>query len=187
LATAPTNAFANVVQCSLVTMTNVYIYSSKTGAPVSGRNGGVFYNDSYTDLYITEGPYSSPGNTDYMDLYVAAYGGVATNFWGQLIPGQAYQLTGVLAIYKGYVEFDVTRFQDFVTNPPAPFAVGLVCSNTVSTISWPAASGSTYSVYSATNLLGPWTQTFGLSYCPSTGIYTTTNAATTQFYKVSSP
>jgi hypothetical protein len=48
-------------------------------------------------------------------------------------------------------------------------------------------AGSTYSVYSATNLLGPWTQTFGLGYYPNTGIYAVTNAAATQFYRVSTP
>jgi len=55
-------------------------------------------------------------------------------------------------------------------------------------ISWPVGvAGSTYSVYSATNLLGPWTQTFGLGYYPNTGIYAVTNAAATQFYRVSTP
>jgi hypothetical protein len=48
-------------------------------------------------------------------------------------------------------------------------------------------TGSTYSVYSATNLLGPWTQTFGLGYYPSMGAYTDTNAATAKFYRVSTP
>jgi hypothetical protein len=60
-------------------------------------------------------------------------------------------------------------------------------SNGVSTLTWPAAIGSTYSVYSAPSLPGPWTQTFGLSYYPSAGIYTATNAAAARFYKVSTP
>jgi hypothetical protein len=80
-----------------------------------------------------------------------------------------------------------SRYADFVTTAPASFAAGLTESNGVGTLTWPAVTGSTYSVYSATSLLGPWTQTFGLSYYPSTGIYTATNAAARQFYKVSTP
>jgi hypothetical protein len=81
-----------------------------------------------------------------------------------------------------------SRYADFVTNAPAPFAAGLTVSNGVSQLTWPAGvAGSTYSVYSATNLLGPWTQTFGLGYYPSTGIYQATNSAATQFYRVSTP
>jgi hypothetical protein len=60
-------------------------------------------------------------------------------------------------------------------------------SNGVSQLTWPAVPGSTYSVYSATNITGPWTQTFGLGYYPSTGVYAVTNAAANQFYKVSTP
>jgi hypothetical protein len=55
-------------------------------------------------------------------------------------------------------------------------------------VNWPAVAGSTYSIYSETNLLGPWTQqAFGLSYYPSTGTYTDTNAAKAKFYRVSTP
>jgi hypothetical protein len=60
-------------------------------------------------------------------------------------------------------------------------------TNGVSQLNWPTVTGSTYSVYSATNITGPWTQTFGLGYFPSSGVYTQTNPAAIQFYKVSSP
>ena len=55
-----------------------------------------------------------------------------------------------------------------------------------STLTWPAVNGATYSVYSATNLDGPWTQTFGVGYYPS-GIYTDTNSAAMKFYRLSTP
>jgi len=112
-----------------------------------------------------------------------------TNYFGQPIPGFAYELTGEMGLYSTTApEIYPTRFADIVTTTNAPFAVGLTVSNGVSQLTWPAGvAGSTYSVYSATNLLGPWTHTFGLSYYPSIGLYKATNAAATQFYKVSTP
>jgi len=183
MATNPLGAYGNQIQDALVTVTNVYIYSSTAGAPVSGT----FYANGYSDLYMTEGPYNSATNSHTIDMYVLNYAGVETNFTGKLEPGQAYQLTGPMSLYNGGGEIVLTRYADFVTNQPAPFAAGLTVSNGVSLLTWPVATGSTYSVYSATNLLGPWTQTFGLGYYPSAGIYTVTNSAAARFYKVSTP
>jgi hypothetical protein len=183
MATNPLGAYGNQIQDALVTVTNVYIYSSTAGAPVSGT----FYANGYTDLYMTEGPYNSTTNAHTIDMYILNYAGVETNFTGKLEPGQAYQLTGPMSLYNGGGEIVLTRYADFVTNQPAPFVAGLTVSNGVSQLTWPVATGSTYSVYSATNLLGPWTQTFGLGYYPSAGIYTVTNSAAARFYKVSTP
>jgi hypothetical protein len=186
------------VQCSLVTFTNVYFYASRTGSVVT-FNGGKFYTNSTTSLYMTEGPYSFPNNTNSIEVYVPDYKGndingngyTSTNLWGATIPTYAYQVTGILEYYSGIPgnELAVTRIQDFVTSAPASFTSSLTKTNAsgVATVSWPAQSGSTYSVYGATNLNGPWNQTFGLSYFPSTGIFTDTNKAAAKFYKMSTP
>jgi hypothetical protein len=188
LATNPLGAAGIEAQCALVTFTNVYIYGNKTGGAYTG-NGGIFYSNGYTSLYITEGPYSSVNNTNYMELYVPAYGNgsTSTNLWGKPVPSHVCQLTGVLANYKGASELDATRFDDFVSHPPSSFPVSLTAANGSTELNWPAVSGSTYSVYSATNLTGPWTQVSGLSYYPVTGAYQDTNSAPAKFYRVSNP
>jgi DNA/RNA endonuclease YhcR with UshA esterase domain len=185
MATNALGTYGIAIQNALVTVTNAYFYSSKKGAPFVA--GSKFYTAGYNSFYFTQGPYNSVSNTNTWEIYTVTYGGAATNLAGQLIPGQAYQVTGVLANYKGSAELDVTRLQDFVTNAPAPFAAAITSAGGVSTLTWPALDGSTYSVLSATNLLGPWIPTFGLSYYPSTGTYTVTNPAAAEFYKVTTP
>jgi hypothetical protein len=180
------------IQCALVTFTNVYIYGSTKGAAYTTA-GGHFKTNAATALYMTQGPYNTntiPYNTNYIELYCPAYAGfgsMSTNLWGGIVSTNPYQVTGIMADYHGASELDLTRLQDMVTNTPAPFAAGVALTGTTPTINWPAQTGSTYSVYGATNLLGPWTRTFGLSYYPSTGTYTDTNKAPTKFYKVSTP
>ena len=191
LVTNSLSPYGVAVQCSLVTFTNVYIYGNRTGGAIT-FNGGKFYTNSSTSLYMTEGPYSAPNNTNSIQIYVVAYFGfgyTSTNLWGATIPTYCYQLTGILEYYGGIPgnELAVTRLQDFVTSAPSAFTTGLTKTNALSTVSWPAQAGSTYSVYGATNLTGPWSQTFGLSYYPSTGIFTDTNKAAAKFYKVSTP
>jgi hypothetical protein len=188
-ATNALGAYGVQAQCSLVTFTNIYIYGTKTGGAYTG-GGGNFYTNGYTALYITQGPYSNPGNTNVFELYVPAYGygSISTNLWGQKVPSHAYQLTGVMANYKGTSELDLTRLQDIVTNALAPFMASVAQTKGVTTISWPVQAGSTYSVNSTTNLKGPWTnQTFGLSYYPTNGTFTDPNAAQAKFYKISTP
>jgi len=186
MATNTMGTYGLNVQCSLVTITNAYLYSSSSGAAVSGT----FPVNGTTSLYAFAQPYSA--GQPYMVVYVFTYTNLLnnsfTNFWGQPIPSYVYQVTGAMAVYSPtQPEVYPSRYADFVTTAPAPFAAGLTESNGVGTLTWPAVTGSTYSVYSAASLLGPWTQTFGLSYYPSTGIYTATNAAARQFYKVSTP
>ena len=176
-----------VIECSLVTMTNVYIYSTPTGTRTPGE---YFTNNSAIPLYAFQQPYSA--GEPYVEVYVYTYTNVAnlsnTNYFGQPIPTFAYELTGVMGIYSPTTpELFPTRYQDFVTTPPASFSASTIVTNGTPTLTWPAVVGSTYSVYSATNILGPWTQTFGLSYYPSVGTYTPTNGATAQFFKVSTP
>ncbi|MGD1087426.1 MAG: hypothetical protein ABR955_01690 [Verrucomicrobiota bacterium] len=174
------------IQDSLVTLTNVYLFTT-AGAPVSGNFGT--NAETELDAYQTD---STNGPYIEVDVYTYtnAVNQFGTNLWGQPIPSFCYQLTGVTAIENfgtPYPLFYPQRYEDFVTTLPPSFKVGVAHSNSISTISWPAVPGSTYSVYGATNILGPWSQAFGLSYYPSIGSYTTTNAAATQFYKVSSP
>jgi hypothetical protein len=179
-------AYGVAVQCSLVTLTNVYLYSSSSGAAVSGN----FPTNGTKALYAFKQPYSAgqPHLEVYVYTYTNALNQSNTNYFGQPIPSFCYELTGAMGVYSPtQPELYPSRYADFVSTPPAPFAASVTFSNGVSNLSWPAVAGSTYSVYSATNLLGPWAQTFGLGYYPSVGAYTDTNAAAAKFYRVSTP
>jgi len=186
LATNTMGAYGVAVQCSLASLTNVYLYSSSSGAAVSGN----FPTNGTKALYAFQHPYST--GQPYIEIYVYTYTNALnqlnTNYWGKPIPSFCYELTGAMGIYSPTdPNFFPSRYADFVTTPPAPFSTSVTLSNGVPSLTWPAVVGSTYSVYSSTNLLGPWTQTFGLGYYPSVGAYTDTNAAAAEFYKVSTP
>ena len=182
---------------SLVTFTNVYIYGSRSGGAIG--NSGNFYSNSYSSgLYFTVGaPYHSPDNTNTIQIYQFAYNyGTANNSFGttinpiggQPVPTHCYQLTGAYFSYNGSPEILPCRLVDYVVNPPASFPANLTRTSAVSTVSWPAQSGSTYRVYTASNLNGPWLQAaYGLAYYPANGTYTDTNKATAKFYKISTP
>ncbi len=179
-------SYGEINQCALATLTNVYIYASAAGAAISGN----FPTNSSKALYAFQQPYSA--GLPYIEVYVYTYTNAAnlinTNYFGKPIKNFYYEITGANGVYNPTEpNFYPTRYQDFVSTLPASFSANLTMTNGVPTVTWPAVVGSTYSVYSAANITGPWTQTFGLSYYPSTGIYTDTNAAATQFYKVSSP
>ncbi len=173
---------------SLATMTNVYLYSSATGAAITGN----FPTNSSTHFYAFQQPYSA--GQPYILMYVYTYTNVVnqsnTNYWGKPIPGFCQEITGINGVYSAAVNgerFYPSRYQDFVTSLPASLPVSIAITNGASQLAWPAVVGSTYSVYSATNILGPWSQTFGLGYYPSVGAYTDTNGAAAAFYRVSSP
>ena len=108
LVTNSLSPYGVAVQCSLVTFTNVYIYGSKTGT-VATFNGGKFYTNSTTTLYMTEGAYNALNNTNWIEVYVPDYRGndvngngyTSTNLWGATIPTYAYQVTGILEYYSG--------------------------------------------------------------------------------------
>jgi hypothetical protein len=186
MATNPMGAYGINVQGALVTLTNVYLYSSTAGAAVSGN----FPTNSYKALYAFQQPYSA-GQT-YMTVWVYTYTNsvdqLNTNYFGKPIPGFVYELTGAMGIYNPtQPELYPTRYADFVSTLPAPYRIGMTRTNGLPTLNWPAVTGSTYTLYSANSLPGPWTQTFGLSYYPSAGIYTDTNSTPRKFYRVSSP
>lgn len=182
-------AYASALQSRLVTLTNVYLYTSKTP---TGPPTGTYPVNSAQTLYAFQQPYQAGVFTNYIIVYVYTYTNsvnqLSTNYWGQPLPGFAYQLTGVLAGYNTNVpEIYPSRFQDIVTNQLAPFPATVAVTNGTPTISWPAVVGSTYSLYSSTNILGPWNRTFGLAYYPSIGSFTDTNAASQKYYYISSP
>ncbi len=186
MATNTMGDYGRSVQCSLVTLTNVYLYSSSKGAAVSGN----FPVNSTKALYAFSQPYAA--GLPYMEIYVVTYTNVNNPqnaaYWNQPIPSFAYQVTGAMGIYSTNTpEIYPSRFADFVTTPPAPFSVSVSATNNVPTVTWPAVPGSTYSLYTSTNVAGPWNRTFGLSYYPSLGSYTVTNPAPVQFYHVSTP
>ncbi|MGH8023975.1 MAG: immunoglobulin domain-containing protein, partial [Limisphaerales bacterium] len=192
----------------LLTFTNVYLYGTPNGGPFgsgygpgSGGHdgiGGVFDPNSYTEIFFTaNGPYDpATGNTNTMELYQygedygnAAYGNYQINpFDDQPIPTNCFQLTGAYGTYRGVAEFEPSRLADYVANAPAPFVIGLSESNSARVISWQPQVGSTYSVDTATNILGPWTQAAnGLTYYPTNGSFTDTNQSLVKFYYITSP
>lgn len=178
---------AMLESCSLITFTNVYIYGSRSGAAIG--HGGIYYSNSFSTAYFTAGaPY--PVETNMMEIYQYGYdrGPVPNGFDNWPVPTYCAQLTGAYLSYGGTSEILPSRLEDYVTNLPPAFAASVTQSKGVSTISWPAQVGPTYSIYTSTNLLGPWLQSaYGLAYYPTNGVYTDTNRAMLKFYKVGSP
>lgn len=181
--------YGSAVEGQLVTLTNVYLYTSKTP---SGPPTGNFPTNGTQSLYAFQQPYQANVFTNYLTVFVYTYTNAVnqtgTNYWGHPVPGFAYQLTGVLAAFNTNVpEIYPSRYQDIVTSLPAPFSANLAVADGATTVSWPTVVGSTYSLYSATNILGPWSRAFGLAYYPSAGSYTDTNAGLAKYYFISSP
>jgi len=194
---------------SLVTFTNVYFYGNATGGalgsgPNGGANsgvGGIFTSNSYCILYITVGaPYDAVTNNQTMEIFQPTYDyrngttPIALNpFDYQPIPTHCAQLTGILLPYGGspsYVEVIPSRYEDYLTNSPAAFNVSLGATNKSATVGWPAVPGATYSVYSATNITGPWTnEAYGLTYYPTNGAFSEAigSGTSAKFFRVTSP
>jgi len=191
MATNPLSPYGSNIECSLVSLTNVYLSTSATSyTPPTGN----FPTNSTKALYAWPSNVPYPGETN-LEVYVYTYTNPAnqlsTNYWGKPIPSYCYEITGIIGIDidppYAPAEFYPTRYQDFVSSPPPKFSAAVAVTNGTPTVSWPAVVGSTYSLYSSTNVLGPWTQIFGLGYYPSIGSFTDTNAATSKFYYISSP
>jgi len=187
-----TNAVLN--SCSLVTFTNVYIYGNKTGGAIG--NGGLFYSNSYSSsLYFTLGKYHYPDNTNWIQIYQFAYNyntqpALTLNpIGGTKVPTYCAQITGAFLSYGGSPEILPSRLADYLTNTPPAFSTTIAESKSVPTLTWPAQTGATYSVWTTTNLLAPWTRTVqGIGYYPATGTYTDTNKQSAElFYQVTTP
>ncbi|HEY2084039.1 MAG TPA: hypothetical protein VGI88_14750, partial [Verrucomicrobiae bacterium] len=197
LATNVLGSNALTISDSLVTFTNAYLYGTAsggafgTGGSHSGV-GGIFSSNTYTILYFTVGgPYHVPDNTNTIEIFQPGYNlGKTTNeFDYQPIPTHCYQLTGVYAGFNGGSEIVPLRLADFVTNPPPAFSATIAPAKPGAALTWqPVQAGSTYTLNSASNLAGPWTQTaYGLAYYPTNGAFTDTNVAPAKFYRISSP
>ncbi len=186
----------------LVTFTNVYIYGSATGGALGAGGthsgvGGIFVSNSYTVLYATVGaPYDAVTNTNTMEIFQPAYNygnGAINPFDNAPIPAFCAQLTGIFEPYGGTpsaVEVIPMRYEDYLTNSPAPFILSIGEANAAATVSWAPLGGATYSVYSATNLLGPWKdEAYGLTYFPTNGAFSQSVSSGTpaKFYRVTSP
>jgi hypothetical protein len=195
---------------SLVTFTNVYLYGNATGGAFgSGTSsggaysgaGGVFTSNSYCILYMTVGaPYDATTNNKTMEIFQPTYdyrngsASVAQNpFDYQPIPTHCDQLTGILLPYGGspsYVEVIPSRYEDYLASSPAAFDISLGAANKNATVSWPPVGGATYSVYSATNINGPWRQeSYGLSYYPTNGAFSQASSpgSAAKFFRVTNP
>jgi hypothetical protein len=186
--------------CSLFTFTNVYIYGGPTGGALGSDGshsgvGGVFVSNSYTILYITVGAPYSATNTSTMEIFQPSYniGGITNQFNNQVIPTHCAQLTGILAPYGGtpsYVEMIPSRYEDYLVGSPAAFNVAIGETNKTATASWLPVGGATYSVYSATNLTGPWTnEAYGLTYYPTNGAFSQAInlGLSAKYFQVTSP
>ncbi|HTV62984.1 MAG TPA: hypothetical protein VMH30_10505 [Verrucomicrobiae bacterium] len=190
MATNPFGAYGTNIQCSLVSITNVYLSTSSSTYTAPAKN---FPTNGTVTLYAWPSNAYYPGEITNFTVYVYTYTNAInlqnTNYFGQPIPGHCYEITGIIGLYSPTeAELYPTRYADFVSSPPAPFSTSVVMSNGVPTLAWPAVTGQTYSVYSATNVLGPWARAaFGLGYYPSIGAFTDTNVAAAKFYLLSSP
>jgi len=156
------------LEATLVTVTNVYF-----------SNAGANFTPSQT-LTLT----NSAGQT--LALFVNATALSQTNP-PVPIPAFAYQVTAVMGHFSSTYELIPTRFADIVTNLPAPFTLTPSLSGNKVTINWPASDGSTYSLYTADDIRGPFTRIFGLNFLDASGFFTETNSANARFYRATSP
>jgi hypothetical protein len=184
-----TNAL--LYNASLVTFTNAYIYGDRSGDPVA--NGGAFFPNSYTIEYITVGgPYNrAAGKTNMLELYQFGYdypdNALPSEFDGAPIPTNCFQLTGIYVDSDGTGKLEPSRLADYVTSPPS-LAAALTDTNGIPKLYWKLHVGSTYSLYSTTNLDGPWARTSGLAYFPTNVVpFADTNKAQAKFYYITSP
>jgi hypothetical protein len=192
-----TNAYGTnfiLLQGSLVSFTNVVFYKYKNPLTNGSPPAATFFSNSFTSLYLDIGGTNVSGsNTMACFQFGYNYGNpslpnyVTNEFALKRIPTNCYQLTGVLTPFGGAGELLPSRLADYVTNPPA-ISARMARSKNVSTVSLTASPGSTYSVYAATNVTGPWTRrTYGLGYYPANASFTESNSAAAGYYKITSP
>ena len=206
----PVGSNALRFDASLVTLTNVYLYGNSTGGAFGSGSGtvqaysgvgGVFTTNSYCILYATVGaPYDAVTNPYTMEIFQPTYDyrngstSIAPNpIDGLPIPTHCAELTGIFEPYGGtpsYVELVPSRYQDYLATSPAPFSLSVGATNKTATVTWPPTEGATYSVYSATNLTGPWTnEAYGLTYYPTNGAFSKAigSGKSAKFFRVTSP
>jgi hypothetical protein len=163
-----------VYQGSLGIFTNVYFVNA----------GGTFAN---------EGSYEVTNNSGQSyTIYVGESDG--PDIIGQTIPSFAYSVTGAYDQFDTTYELNVTAGSDIVTAPPpavtnATAALSLSGTNLV--LNWAAVPDSyTYSIFSATNLLGPWVSVQkGLLFSNTSGTFNVPVLTNTpgMFFQIDSP
>jgi hypothetical protein len=160
---------------SLCTITNVYFENA----------GGVFANEQ--DYAVTNSAGVSSG------LVVWTGEGDGPDVLGTTIPTFAYSITAPLLQYgTDEYEMNVTAIGNIVTAPPpAVNDLTATLSSTNLALTWTAVPSSyTYSVWGATNLLGPWTVVQkGLWFTNSSGTFTAAASTNTpeMFFQIDSP
>ena len=173
-------------------LTNVYFNGSLTTASGNGS------------LYVT-----NAGGGPAFQIFFP--GGTDLDVRSKTIPNRfAYTITGVMAQFlsgaynNATYELYVTRIGDIVTTPPPQPQVSFTKSGNNLVLNWTAvpylpgnpgdpgyAPGAyAYSVWSASNVEGPYTPlATGMAFNTIAGSYTVTNAfsGSAQYYRVSSP
>jgi hypothetical protein len=192
LATNGLGTNAILLQGSLITFTNVNFFGKKiptNAPPLTFASNGVT-----SSLYFDIGGTNVSGNNTiqcFQACYNYGVSGtpsfVANPFDAQPIPTNCYQITGVYLTYNSSPEILPSRLVDYVNNPPV-VAPTLTRSNNVTSVNLNPQPGSTYSVYTATNVAGPWVRrTYGLAYYPANATFVETNAAKAGFYRITTP
>ena len=171
-------AAMEALEGSLVTITNAYFRSGGAGA---------FFPRGSTTIITNEA-----GETFTMFV-----NGTALPQTDVLIPGFAYQVTGVMSQFLGETQpnrtagYQIipTSYAYVVTNlPPAPDLTVSRAGN-VTTLGFPNLDGSTYSIHAASDVAGPYSRVaFGLNFLTNTlGGFSETTGAAVRFYRASSP
>jgi hypothetical protein len=194
LVTNPLGTNALLLQGSLITFTNVVCYKYKNPL-TNGSLPTTFFSNSYTSFYFDIGGTNVSG-TNTLNCYQFGYNygsssfpNFRTNeFNNKRVPTNCYQLTGVYLTYNSGPEILPCRLADYVTNPPVLLPTLTRSTKNVTSVSLNPQVGSTYSVYTATNITGPWARrTYGLGYYPTNVTFVETNTASKGFYRVTSP
>jgi hypothetical protein len=194
LVTNPLGTNALLLQGSLITFTNVVCYKYKNPL-TNGSLPTTFFSNSYTSFYFDIGGTNVSG-TNTLNCYQFGYNygtntfpNFRTNeFNNKRVPTNCYQLTGVYLTYNSGPEILPCRLADYVTNRPVLLPTLTRSTKNVTSVSLNPQVGSTYSVYTATNITGPWARrTYGLGYYPTNVTFVETNTASKGFYRVTSP
>jgi Immunoglobulin domain len=163
-----------------------------------GGSLAVFTNITITpgggsNTFTSSGSYTlTDGTGASLTLFVySGFSGLISN----AVPSFCYTITGVLSEFlsgtapdrsSGY-QLEVSDPNDFVTVPPPAVTVA---EATKGALTWTAVPYNySYSVYSATNVAGPYLPLkTGLLFATSAGSYTDTNvSSTTKYYRVTTP
>jgi hypothetical protein len=175
LSTANPGLVALQYEGSLCTVTNVYFENP----------GTLFANEGFYPVT------NAAGVSGGLGVYTGE--GDGPDVLGQPIPVFAYSITAPLLQFDtDEYELNVTSLSNIVTAPPP--AVNDLTATLTSTnlaLTWTAVPASyTYSIWGATNLLGPWSiLQGGLWFSNSSGTYSATVSTNTpaMFFQIDSP